>query len=234
MGDPHKNVWGGKNNTWGHKNSNKTKNNQSYQPNKLFNTLACGVMIFIAGAFGLSLVSSAVTEIKGMFDVVDKATEIIDTKPNTSNTLNTSSKSKVSLSDKLLTDVIHEADIELESEDLEELLNKISDTIKANNLKTENRIFIEVNYRDCDTKDKYTTNIINRLKDFNETITFALISDEGLSELDINKEIENIQTISSDAIEYLADSTYVRSMTGGTIGVPKSGGFVFTVTYTTE
>lgn len=231
MGDPHKNVWGGKNNTWGHRNSNKAKNNQSYQPNKLFNTLACGVILFIAGAFGLSLVSSAVTGIKGIFNVKDKVTEIIDTKPNTSNT---SSKSEVSLSDKLLTDVIHEADIGLESEDVEELLNKISDTIKANNLKTENRILIEVNYRDCDTKDKYTTNIINRLKDFNETITFALISDEGLSELDINKEIENIQTISSNAVEYLADSTYVRSMTGGTIGVPKSGGFVFTVTYTTE
>lgn len=231
MGDPHKNVWGGKNNTWGRKNSNKTKNNQSYQPNKLFNTIACGVMLFIAGALGLSLVSSAVTGIKGIFDVVDKATEIVNTKSNTSNT---SSKSEVSLSDKLLTDVIHEADIELESEDVEELLNKISDTIKANNLKTENRILIEVNYRDCDTKDKYTTNIINRLKDFNETITFALISDEGLSELDINKEIENIQTISSNAIEYLASSSYIRSMTGGTIGVPKSGGFVFTVTYTTE
>lgn len=234
MGDPHKNVWGGKNNTWGHRNSNKTNNSQSYQPNKLFNTIACGVMLFIAGALGLSILSNAVTGIKGMFDVVDKATEIIDTKPNTSNTSNASSKSEVSLSDKLLTDVIHEADIELEPEDVAELLGKVADNIKANNLKTENRIFIEVNYRDCDTKEKYISNIIERLKDFNETITFALISNEDLSESEVNKEIENIQTISSDAIEYLASSSYIRSMTGGTIGVPKSGGFVFTVTYTTE
>ena len=77
MGDPHKNVWGGKNNTWGRKNSNKTKNSQSYQPNKLFNTLACGVMLFIAGALGLSILSNSVTGIQGIFNVKDKVTEIV-------------------------------------------------------------------------------------------------------------------------------------------------------------
>ena len=242
MGDPHHNTWGGKNNSWGNRNrkprqSNQRQNrqnNQHYEPNKLFNTIAGGVMIFLAGAFGFSLVTGAISNIKGAKDTVDKAKNVADKISNTQINNSPSNQNGQSLLDKIISDIVEEADIDLDAEDVADLLENVSNSISENNLKQQTETLIELNYNDANTLDKYKKNVIGRLKKYNKPVTFALINNEIVDNDTMISEVEKMQALALDNIDLISDLPFRRIITGGKSNVPGPGKFTFLITFTTE
>lgn len=78
------NTWGGKNNSWGNKNrkggsnSSGSSNNNNQEPNKLFNVLAGGVVIFLLGSAGLSVVTEGFGMIKDSIETTQKVAETVN------------------------------------------------------------------------------------------------------------------------------------------------------------
>lgn len=232
MGDPHKNVWGGKNNSWGHKKKNQQDNSYHYEPNKLFNTIAGGCLLFLAGALGLSMITSAISGIKGVKDTVDTTKDVVEHIQNNTTNQDTNNSDKGSVQ---RTNILDEFDIELDEEDIQEILEDIYNSLKQNNAadKTVDNIVV-IDYAEANSFKLYKKNIINKLSSYKDIITFAIVNKEPLSSEDITTKVNELQQLISDNINELSGTGFTKTVTGGKINMPALGNFIFTVTFLAE
>lgn len=238
MGDPHKNVWGGKNNSWGHKpKGNKQQNNNTtYRPTKLFNTLAGGALLFIAGAMGLSIITSGFEMLTGAKDAVDTVNEVrqavTNQASNTSSELNTSSNSG-SVPDNLMerTSIIDELDFDIEAEDVRDILEKIYETHIENNVNTDLDNLVLVDYEDVKTLKKYEKNITDKLNDYSTNVTFGVVCTTAESPVDMNDKIAELQTMISENIDLLSGSGFKKTLTSGKMNTPEINNFILTISF---
>ena len=237
MGDPHYNTWGGKNNSWGNRNRKKKDNDQNnthYEPNKLFNTIAAGTMLFLAGALGLTIVGNVFSGLKNVKEAVDTVGDIKDTIQDvtSSNTTITGPGG----SGKSLLDVVIENQLkfDLDEEDVAELIEKAVDALRNENVTASVDNLVTLDYNDANTSDKYTKNVVNKLSKYNKNITFAIVDMEILQTDEINSKVAELQEIASNTFNGVSGTNFKRMVTGGKIGMPNSGNFIFTVTYSIE
>lgn len=234
MGDPHKNVWGGKNNSWGHRNrnsNNSSNNKNTYRPTKLFNVLAGGCLLFIAGALGFSMITSAFKTVTGFADKVDKATQLVDdmTQQNVTAAKNSGAGNSNSLMQR--TSIIDELDFDIDASDIEDILNKLYEDYKSNNLSSEVDTMILVEYNDVNTVKKYKKTIIDRLGGYSDLVSFGIVCTSAESQDDLSSKIDELQKLVSDNIDLLKGTGFTRTLTGGQTNIPEYDDFIFTVTY---
>lgn len=219
MGDPHHNTWGGKNNSWGNR-SRKQKQSPQYRENKPFRVLATIAIgaVLIAGIVNTIQSKSIIDTVKNVDDTVEGVKEIRDTVKNDS------SDAKVS----------NNTGIEIDTDDIKELLEKIDESTSEKDIKTEVKDLIIINYEDTKDLDSYKQNIINKLDYYDNTITFAIIIEQCASNEEATEKISNVQSIISDNIDLLQGTAYKTALTSGKPNIPNNMDYTMLVTFITN
>lgn len=173
------NTWGGKNNSWGNKNK---KNNQpKYQENKAFK-------IFAICFLGAILVGGGIETITSFLDKADQVNEVVETvdkiKEQTSNKQNTKAKDA---------NVENTSSIELNIDDIKDILEKIDEVSNENSLQAKVEDIVILHYNQINTIGLFTENIIGKLSDYENAVSFAIIMNEINTENDVytNRDIIN-------------------------------------------
>lgn len=216
------NTWGGKNNSWGNRNrkgTGSTRGNRGtggrgtthYEPSKAFNVLAGGICLFMLGAFGLNAVTGAISSVKDGIDTVSDIKDSIVQKDTNTN------------SNRGNTGVVNKLDYELDSQDVSDILDYISDGISDVSIEELQLI----SYSDTDTLEKYTKNIVNNLDKYSDAVTFGVMCEAANSEA----ERSIIEDIVSNNTDILPGHGVTQVFTGAISGLSNSGDTVVTITY---
>lgn len=216
------NTWGGKNNRWGNKNrKNKTNSNTHYEPNKLFNTIAGGIVLFICCGIGLSILSSTFTGIKNTLDTADKVKSVIE--PNTANTTKTNNTSyKNNIIDK----------IDIDSEDVKDILEYLNSELSNYEVESGKVDTILLNYDTVYDADSYKENIIDKLGDYKNKVSFTLVyQDTPLDEEEAFTEMNNIVDIVGNNSDLLSDTGFSKVLTSGMYNSPRAGNYIVSITF---
>lgn len=218
MGDPHNNEWGGKNNSWGHK--KKENAEPQYVPNKLFNAIAGGVCLFLCGALGWSLITSAyesITSAKGKVEQVKEVADYITSaKQGTNGTYEFDIKKEIDLS----------------AGDVQSILKKLSNYIESGTAISENVIILD--YSEVGSFKDYEKEVINKLSKYSGSVTFVLIGNGIWSSDEALEEYEKMKAIASDNLDYLYDTEFTRIRTTVDLNYPQSGNLMITLTFLNE
>lgn len=238
-GDPHHNTWGGKNNTWGNRNKKPKSDNQSssnrQEPNKIFNTLAAGALIFILAAGGFNTLSGMVSGFFNAKDKVDTAREITEAVKNSNGGSNSkgSAKDNKSLMDTVVSEFL---DFDLDPDDVADILQYVSDKLNANNISGVSEKTIFLNYSAVKDKNSYEKEIIKRAKKYSKTVTFVVVNNDKLlvqEELmdELKEEVNRVETLIQDNLDLLKETKYTSLVVGGQTNSPTQGDYIITITF---
>lgn len=218
MGDPHNNKWGGKNNSWGHK--KKENAEPQYVPNKLFNAIAGGVCLFLCGALGWSLITSAYESIISAKGKVEQVKEVADyitsAKQGTNGTYEFDIKKEIDLS----------------ASDVQSILEKLSNYIESGTAISENVIILD--YSEVGSFKDYEKEVINKLSKYSGSVTFVLIGNGIWSSDEALEEYEKMKAIATDNLDYLYDTEFNRIRATVDLNYPQSGNLMITLTFLNE
>lgn len=173
MGDPHKNRWGGKNNSWGNnRRKSNNKNQQRYEPTKLFNIIAGGIALWFCGAMGWSLITSTYSNIKDAKEKVEQVQEIANHVDSAikSRSDNAGNENTADTSLEYNFDIIQEIDID--EEDIKDILDQLTE------MGSSKEKVVIVAYSALDNKKSYEDDILSRLGDYDSTVAFVAFDDD--------------------------------------------------------
>ncbi len=221
MGDPHHNTWGGKNNSWGNRNR-KRQNNQptyNYEPNKLFNTIAGGILLFFAGAAGLSIIGSIFTGVKDTIGIADKVnkitTAVTDTAGSSAGTQGTTNNYEG------LFDIKDE--LELDADDIKDILQFMQENLQDSQPDT-----LTLSFEEVDTIEEYKEKIVNKLDKYSN---FVLVYNGYLEYDPMVEKINSYTSELSNHSDLISDSGYKTIKTSARTNVPNNGNFILMLTF---
>lgn len=198
------------------------KNNSEpqYVPNKLFNAIAGGVCLFLCGALGWSLITSAyesITSAKGKVEQIKEVADYITSaKQGTNGTYEFDIKKEIDLS----------------AGDVQNILEKLSQYIETGTAISKDVIVLD--YSEVSNSKDYEKEVLNKLSKYNGSVTFVLISDGIWSSDEALEEYEKMKTMASDNLDYLDDTEFTRIRTTVDLNYPQSCNLMITLTFLTE
>lgn len=233
MGDPHYNTWGGKNNSWGNRNRKRKddKNNKSYhdEPNNLFNTIAKGVAVFLAGAFvitvGKNILGGALGEVldkaETIKDTVDTIGDIKDSvssgnKTNTNNQSNGVSGSKTKF----------DIDIDIDEDDISDILEFITEKYQESNKETTKIL----DFKDTNSIEGYRKNVINSLGEYDN---YCIVYRDTAADSEMQGIVADFNTnIVSALSNDVGNKGYKQVELNARTNVPDVGNILIMLTFT--
>jgi hypothetical protein len=243
MGDPHKNTWGGKNNSWGHKpkstqsNSDNSNRNQSDNLSGFGKVVIAGVCLFALSQTGLSPIIDTVGNIKDAFGTAEKVQEY--TQKSTSTTTNSSTDTSSNTSSNSATsgtstssesfDFDVNCDIDIEASDIADLLSYIkdnTDTFSSYNNKEVNF----VDYSSFDNADNYTKNILAKALEVGKTVTFIAVGTGYSGQESMQAEFDRISKIVDNTTDGLG-AYFVNISKHVLTNEPNTGSITLVVTF---
>lgn len=225
-GDAHNNRWGSHNNVWGRKKTSSKNNNSNthYEPSRLFNTLAAGALIFLAGALGITMVGNVISGIGSVKDAKDKVEQAQQIVQNVqSSTSNTSSP--VQSGTALIDEVAYELmDIDISPEDIADILQLIAD--KYADAKSNSTLVFD--YKDCDTAEKYHNTVLSHLDSKHNC--FVIVNTDQLE--DTSDAINNyIANVVEAEMNLKGLSGFDNVLTSGRRDIPETNNYAIIVRY---
>lgn len=206
--------------TRGSRSGNNNGNEPQYVPNKLFNAIAGGVCLFLCGALGWSLITSAyesITSAKGKVEQVKEVADYITSAKQGNNG-------------------IYEFDIKKEIDlsvgDVQSILEKLSEYIESGTAISEDVIILD--YSEVSNSKDYEKEILNKLSKYNGSVTFVLIGDGIWSSDEALEEYEKVKAIASDNLGYLDNTEFTRIRTTVDLNYPQSGNLMITLIFLAE
>lgn len=191
-----------------------------YVPNKLFNAIAGGVCLFLCGALGWSLITSAyesITSAKGKVEQVKEVADYITSaKQGTNGTYEFDIKKEIDLS----------------AGDVQSILEKLSEYIESGTAISENVIVLD--YSEVSSFKDYEKKVINKLSKYSGSVTFVLIGGGVWSSDEALEEYEKVKAIASDNLDYLDDTEFSRIRATVDLNYPQSGNLMITLTFLNE
>lgn len=203
-------------------NHDKKKNNNEpqYVPNKFFNAIAGGICLFLCGALGWSVITSAyeaITDAKGKVEQVKEVADYITSaKQGNSGTYEFNIKKEIDLS----------------AGDVKNILEKLSNYIESGTAISENVIILD--YSEVSSFKDYEKKVINKLSKYNGSVTFVLIDDGIWSSDEAVAEYEKMKSIASNNLDCLDDTEFSRIRTTVDLNYPQPGNLMITLTFLNE
>lgn len=219
MGDPHKNTWGGKNNSWGH---NRKRNNSNTQysggMSKFGMAVIGGILLFTLAHYGYEGLVDALDKVSNTKDAVEKVKEI--TSNRNENTVNTNNAG-----------YSVDANIELDAGTVKDIL-EFMDEIKSENEINDMDIVIK-DYSTLDNGDTYNRDIIQQLPNYSKPVTFVFINKNELDESSMYDETDRIQEIINNNIE-VTNTKFNSVKFSARLNSPEKGNMTIAITFKYE
>ena len=214
------NTWGGKNNSWGNKNRKQKNNDPRYEESKAFK-------IFVIAALGITLAVGGINTVQDLLDKYDTAKEAVELVEDIQNKISNKEETSVN-NNNSKAKVENESGIEIDMDDIKDLLDKIDEYTEENNIQLKVENIIVVDYNNANTLELYRENIINKLSKYDNTITFAIVINEYLTNDTANEKLEVIQQLINDTqSESNSDQIEIR----GISNIPNANNLTIGVTY---
>lgn len=198
------------------------KNNSEpqYVPNKFFNAVAGGICLFLCGALGWSLITSAYESITSAKEKVEQVKEV-------ASYINSAKQGNSG---------VYEFDIkkeiDLSAGDVQNILEKLSEYIESGTAISEDVIVLD--YSEVGSFKDYEKKVINKLSKYNGSVTFVLIGNGIWSSDEALEEYEKMKAIASDNLDYLDDTEFSRIRATVDLNYPQSGNLMITLTFLNE
>lgn len=236
MGDY--NTWGGKNNRWGNRNrknstdrySNNSGRYPRYEPNKLFNTLVAGALIFTVGAFGLDTLGNVIDTIGNGKETIEMISDTKEIMQNTKNNISDADSVGVSKAVNILEKKVVD-NIGLSADNVAELLEDLSNTLYQNNIDPNNHgEVIVISYKDIPNQDYFNSNILENVEKSNETITYCIVCNSTIAS-ESEAEIERLKGLVEGSISLLDQVNCSSVISNGIVNYPYASNFIYTMTF---
>lgn len=217
MGDPHKNTWGGKNNSWGHNNRKRNSSNTQYSGSmsKLGVAIIGGIFLFTLAHYGYGELVDAFDKVSNTKDAVEKVKEI--TSNRNENTVNTNNA-----------EYSVDANIELDAGTVKDILEFMNE-IKSKNEIDDMDIVIK-DYSTLDDGDTYNRDIIQQLPNYSKPVTFVFINKNELDESNMYNEADRVQEIVNNNIE-INNTEFRHVKFSGRLDAPEKGNMTIAITF---
>jgi hypothetical protein len=86
-------------------------------------------------------------------------------------------------------------DTDIDPADAADMVDRLMTKLSDNDVETDNSSVVFVNYSSFDNSENYMNNIMNKLQNYSNTVTFAGTKENVLSESEMKEEYERIQKI---------------------------------------
>ena len=177
----------------GRSSSSGGRKNNNQEPNKLFNAFCGGLLLFALGSWGLGALGDAITSIG---DGVSQAKEVVDTVNDIKDIKSESSSKSKQTKAKHESSIDYE--IEISAEDVRDILEQLEiggdEDVNYNETQT---VFVE--YSAFNSEVDYRKAIVDRLYEFNESVTFIATNHKEMeyedNKVEYNRVLEVIQSI---------------------------------------
>lgn len=210
------NTWGGKNNSWGNRNKKNKSTQPQYRENKAFK-------IFAICFLGAILVGGGIGTISDFLDKADQVTEVVETVDKITSTEQNKNSSKA---DNI--GIENNSGTDLELEDIKDLLEKIDEASSENNLQAEVENIVVLQYNQINTLESFTENIVDKLPNYNNTVSYAIIMNEISTEEDVYTNLDIIKQFMDNTKQ---DIKCKNTILGGLSNIPNINDFTATITY---
>lgn len=240
MGDPHYNTWGGKNNSWGNKNR-KGKSSGGGGPqrddekwSKGAKVVAGGVVLLVLANTGLGPVIETAQNVMDVFDFGKDVKEYSDTAKNSSKTSDKGAGKQNKDYDDVYKNIKNNAD--LETSDVKDILEYLHENLsesKPSAMDTKKASAIFIDY-DCFLNEKkYVKNVMNKLEDYKDTVTFIAMCPDYVATEDMQAEFDKISEVIKANLSN-NDSVFNKISMNALTNLPDPGNFVMSVTFYVE
>lgn len=222
--DPHKNTWGGKNNTWGNKGRaprNNTPQNQYDGGLSKFGAVVLGGCCIIAVLHG------------GVKPLLDKLNGISDAKENielTRDILNSSpSGTGEAVIDKLGEKVLD--NIEIDGDTIRDVVEYLGDYCRE--IETDSIDLVKMDYSALDNVETYQKYIVEDVRNHQKPVVYILSNNEVLSEEDMNTEYSRLTDL---VVNHTGSTNSIYRNVGlrGWKGLPENDNLTVTITFTSN
>lgn len=243
MGDPHYNTWGGKNNSWGNKNRKGKSGGGGPQRDdekwsKGAKIVAGGVVLLVLANTGLGPVIETAQNVMDVFDFGKDVKEYADTAKSTSKSNSKSSNKGAGKKGTTYEDVYkhikNNADLEASDvKDILEYLHTKLSTERPEAMDTKKASAVFIDYECFLSEKKYVKNVMEKLEDYEDTVTFVAACPSHLTVEDMNAEFEKItEIIKANLSGY--DTVFNQVSMNALSNLPNPGEFIMSVTFYTE
>ena len=221
MGDPHKNTWGGKNNSWGHNRKKKSNTQYNGSMNKLGMAVIGGIFLFTLAHYGYGELIDALDKVSSTKDKVEKVQDFISN--------NTYAENGELVTNKL--GYFIDTSIELDAETVKGIL-EFMEEIKSKNT-VEDMDVVIMDYSTLADGDTYNSNIIQQLSNYSKPVTFVFINQAVLDENNMYDEIDRIQEIVNNNI-FVTGTKFNSVKLSARLNQPAKGNITIAITFTQE
>ena len=216
------NSWGGKNNSWGNRNRKGSSGNSGGPQrddetwSKYAKIFAVGIAVLVFAKMGFGPV---VETVENVFDFLDFGSEVTETVDNNINK-DTQNGGYKSVKGKL----------ELDESDVNDVLEYLYEKLDERNVDIENGTAVFVDYSVFKNDKNYRKNVVEKLENYSNTVSFIALNSEKLSNEEMSSEFSRISEIIENNND-IAGCGVNKYDTSGLKNNPNEGDFIFSVTF---
>lgn len=218
MGDPHKNTWGGKNNSWGHNKPKKPNSQYNGSMSKLGTAVIGGIFLFTLAHYGYGEIIDAIDKVSSTKDKIEKVQDFISD--------NTYTEGGEIATNKL--GYFIDTDVELDADTVKGILEFIEE-IKSQNTVDDMDVVIKA-YSTLDDEDIYNNDIIQNLSNYSKPVTFVFINEAILNEDSMYDETDRVQEIVNNNLS-VTGTKFTSVKISARLNQPDKGNITIAITF---